>query len=89
MKEACFFTIFGYSAPVSDIDARNLILEVWSDNPSQELAQIELIDIKFEKEACQVGFRWWVVCPVIQRFYLAVSDFCKLETDFSLPFCPY
>ncbi len=43
-------TIFGYSAPKTDVEARALLLEAWKDNPTFELAQIEIIDKKPRKE---------------------------------------
>lgn len=46
LKIAYFLTIFGYGAPVSDIDAINLMLAIWKNNPTLELAQIDIIDIK-------------------------------------------
>ena len=50
LKIAYFLTIFGYSAPVSDIDAIDLILGIWKNNPTLELAQINIIDIKPKEE---------------------------------------
>ena len=44
------FTIFGYSAPTMDEAAKQLMLEVWKKNESLELTEIEIIDIKSEKE---------------------------------------
>jgi len=40
-----FLTVFGYSAPKTDIEARKLMLDVWSKNKSLELAEVEIIDI--------------------------------------------
>ncbi len=45
-----WFTIFGYSAPLADVDARKLMLEVWNRNSTRELAQIEIIDAKSGSE---------------------------------------
>lgn len=50
IKQAYFITFFGYSAPVTDVEARKLMLEVWLENPTRELAEIELIDIKPKSE---------------------------------------
>lgn len=41
-----FLTIFGYSAPKTDIEARTLMLEVWKKNKSLELAEVEVVDIR-------------------------------------------
>ncbi len=45
LERAYMVTILGYSAPLSDIAARDLLLQAWTRNPSQELAQLEIIDI--------------------------------------------
>lgn len=45
-----FLTIFGYSAPRTDIEARTLLLDAWKDNPTFELAQIDIIDKKPKME---------------------------------------
>jgi len=50
LNRAYFLTIFGYSAPVTDVEAKKLMLEVWKDNPTLELAQIEMVDIKSIEE---------------------------------------
>lgn len=50
LGHAYFLTIFGYSAPVTDIEARSLMLDEWKNNPTLELAEIELFDIKTEEE---------------------------------------
>lgn len=46
LKHNYFLTIFGYAAPETDVEARKLLLNAWKDNPTFELAQIEIIDIK-------------------------------------------
>ena len=45
-----FLTIFGYSAPKTDVEARSLMLDVWTKNKSLELAEVEVIDIKPREE---------------------------------------
>lgn len=45
LRESYFVTIFGYSAPTADVDARNLMLEMWRRNDTRELAQVEVVDI--------------------------------------------
>ncbi|PJZ76580.1 hypothetical protein [Leptospira neocaledonica] len=50
LKEHFLFTIFGYSGPKSDIEARNLLKDAWEQNTIKELADTEIIDIKNEKE---------------------------------------
>jgi hypothetical protein len=50
LKHNYFLTIFGYAAPETDVEARKLLLNTWKDNPTFELAQIEIIDIKPETQ---------------------------------------
>lgn len=46
LQHALYVTIFGYSAPDSDIDAKNLMLDSFVKNKSRQLGQLEFIDIK-------------------------------------------
>lgn len=46
LKSSCLVTIFGYSAPMTDVEARQLMLEVWRDNPTFHMADFEIIDPK-------------------------------------------
>jgi hypothetical protein len=50
LEHAYWITIFGYSAPVTDADARQLMLEIWQTNTVRDFAQLEVIDIKTKKE---------------------------------------
>ena len=50
LKHAYLVTIFGYSAPATDIEARSLMLSAWKDNPTIELAQFNIVDIKNREE---------------------------------------
>jgi hypothetical protein len=50
LKHAYFLTIYGYSAPESDIDAKNIMLDIWKNNQTLKLAEVEIIDIKQEEE---------------------------------------
>lgn len=43
-------TVFGYGAPRTDIEARNIMLESWDNNSTKPLADVEIIDIKNNKE---------------------------------------
>ena len=43
-------TIFGYSAPTSDLEAVSLMKDAWGDVNTRELEEIEIIDIKDEDE---------------------------------------
>ena len=46
MERAYLVTIFGYSAPVTDVEARALLLSKWQANPTRDLAEIDVIDIR-------------------------------------------
>ena len=46
LKSGYMLTIFGYSAPVTDAVAVDLMLSGWSANPTFELAEVEIVDIK-------------------------------------------
>lgn len=50
IENAFMITIFGYSAPKSDIKAAKLMKEIWGDPENRKLEQIEIIDIKSEDE---------------------------------------
>jgi hypothetical protein len=49
LKLAYALTVFGYSAPVTDVEAKRLMTQAWG-KPQKELEQIELIDILSEDE---------------------------------------
>ncbi|BAO55232.1 hypothetical protein [Nonlabens marinus] len=49
-KISLYVTIFGYSAPVSDIDAKKLMLDASMENKSRNFYELEIIDIKSEEE---------------------------------------
>lgn len=50
LARAYLLTIFGYSAPKTDIAAREAMLGFWETNGYKELAQIEIIDVRCEEE---------------------------------------
>jgi hypothetical protein len=50
LEHAYWTTIFGYSAPITDADARLLMLNVWNKNTVRDFAQLEVIDIKTRTE---------------------------------------
>jgi hypothetical protein len=50
IQHAYEITIFGYSAPVSDVVARDLMLKVWRTNQVREFSQLEVVDIKSKQE---------------------------------------
>lgn len=46
LERAYLVTIFGYSAPVTDVEAREILLKTWKENPTRELAEIDIVDIR-------------------------------------------
>jgi hypothetical protein len=50
LRNAYVFTIFGYSAPQSDVEAIALLKEGWGERYKRELEQVEIIDIKSEDD---------------------------------------
>jgi hypothetical protein len=46
LRDSYYLTIFGYSAPVTDVEARKAMLEDWSGNPALPLNQVEIIDVR-------------------------------------------
>lgn len=50
LKDAYIVTVFGYSAPKSDIEAINMIKEAWGNIEERNMEDFEFIDIKKEKE---------------------------------------
>lgn len=46
LSHAYFVTIFGYSAPVTDVEAKTLMLQKWKENPWRDLAEIDIVDIR-------------------------------------------
>ena len=50
LNRAYLVTIFGYSAPATDIEARSLMLDEWRNNPTMELGQIDIVDVKKREE---------------------------------------
>lgn len=70
LSRAICLTIFGYSAPISDIAARNRIKQKIENNQSNELIDTQIIDIKPSEELEQ---NWLNV--ISQRFFSNVNRF--------------
>lgn len=60
LKVAYYFTVFGYRKPVSDVVAKDLMLEIWKANQTLNLAQIEIIDIRPQNELENVWKEFFV-----------------------------
>jgi len=50
LEDAYLVTIFGYSAPATDVEAINLLKRGWGDSSQRSLEQFEIIDVKDEEE---------------------------------------
>jgi len=50
LEHAYHVTIFGYGAPETDIEAKELMLNVWQKNTTRDLANFGIIDIKNQEE---------------------------------------
>ncbi len=50
LKEAERVTVFGYSAPVSDVEAIDLLSKAWGNVEDRAMEEFELIDIRPEEE---------------------------------------
>jgi hypothetical protein len=46
LQHAYYITIFGYSAPITDVEARALLLTAWRSNTTKTFSQLEIIDIR-------------------------------------------
>ena len=45
LSQAYLITIFGYRAPATDVEAKELLRSTWKHNPSHELGQVEIVNI--------------------------------------------
>jgi hypothetical protein len=50
IQHAYLVSVFGYSAPVTDVEAKKLMLEVWKKNTTKSLGALNIIDVKSETE---------------------------------------
>jgi len=55
LQDAFMFTIFGYGAPSSDVEAIKLLREGWGNRYQRSMEEIEVIDILDENILCE---RW-------------------------------
>lgn len=49
LQKAFHLTIFGYSGPATDYNARKLLLDGWKQTPIRDICHAEIIDIKAEE----------------------------------------
>lgn len=50
LDNSFLLTIFGYSAPTTDIEAKNIMLYAWNKNKRKELNEIKIIDTKHKRQ---------------------------------------
>lgn len=72
-------TIFGYSAPVSDLAAMELMKQAWGTPEKRNLEQFELIDIRPEEE---------VRCAWDSFIHTHHYDYCTSYFESSMAKCP-
>lgn len=77
LERAYFLTIFGYSAPRTDAAAIEIMRTAWAKNETQDLAQIEIIDIRPGEELLVTWEPFIVrqhygISTCIEESYLAV-----------------
>jgi len=56
VSQSYLLTIFGYSAPKTDIEARKILLSAWSNNSVHEFAETEIVDIA-DKRAVEKNWK--------------------------------
>lgn len=78
-KETWRITIFGYSAPVSDKAAIELMSSAWGSTNDRNMEQFEIIDIRPEEEVCSSWNRF-----IHTHHY----DYCNSYFDSCLARCP-
>ena len=55
LRRAFHVTIFGYSGPQADYNARKLLLDDWTKSPMREVSHVEIIDLADDTDLCR---RW-------------------------------
>lgn len=50
LGRAYYVTVFGYSAPKTDVEARKLLKDAWTNNPTYTLGEFDVVDIRPREE---------------------------------------
>ena len=50
LDRAYMLTVFGYGAPSTDVEALDLMSNIWKNNPRFELCQVNIVDIKPQRQ---------------------------------------
>ena len=88
-KISLYVTIFGYSAPKTDINAREILLNGWNKNEIKNFAQIEIIDVKKENELVKswdeffVRHHYSIRKSFNSSFILAMASAGELKSKFN------
>jgi hypothetical protein len=71
LKSAYVLTIFGYSAPTSDVEAVSLMKQAWGNVEDRNLEEVEIIGIKKEDKLVETwkGFIHTDHCTIHNDFY--------------------
>ena len=69
LERAYIVTIIGYRAPSTDAAAVDLLRQVWDRNETRELAQVEVVDIRSEREV----FQTWEPFIVREHYHITSS----------------
>ncbi len=75
LKHVYYLTVFGYSAPKTDAEARKLLLDEWQASPVHQLAEIDIVDILASKDRQALESNW-------QEFFVS-SHYALLDSVFS------
>lgn len=70
LENAFMITIFGYSAPKTDVAAREAMFKVWNENRIRNFWEIQLIDVKQKNEVKDNWEEFFV-----RNHYSIISDF--------------
>lgn len=76
LERAYFVTIFGYSAPVTDAAAREIMLKVWSENSARDVAEIEIINTRPRDELREVWSDF-----IVRSHYITTNTVMKAYTS--------
>jgi hypothetical protein len=92
LEHAYMLTIFGYSAPQSDVEAIELMKGAWGDKYKRDIEQIEIVDLKSGEELRET---WQAF--IHTHHYDVTNDFykssiglfprrtCEAEWNYSMP----
>lgn len=95
MENAYLLTIFGYSAPKSDVEAIEMMRKAWNNVRNRELVQTEIIDVKSSEELREnwKDFIYEGHYEVVDDFYKSIIALfprrsCEAEWNYTMPTKP-